>query len=247
MENVMEELKQKETCDIKNCLTDVYENVNGVNLCKTHMTKIRSGLLANVEEENEKKEKVKEEIKPENKTESKPENKTESKPENKPEIKLCQFKTKTGSDCKRKAIQVPMKNGMYGCHMHNIDSHCENIYGAVNKRRCTGGGKFSYKGKTYCKSCYENIKDMDELREFLERQQRPENPGYAPPPKPGGKHNRENDLRILGLSEKASLQDIKTAFKKLALEFHPDKNPEGETRYKEIVNAYERLIPGMNN
>ncbi|RPI74985.1 MAG: J domain-containing protein [Desulfobacteraceae bacterium] len=49
---------------------------------------------------------------------------------------------------------------------------------------------------------------------------------------------------ILGLSENADENEIKTAYRKLALQNHPDLNPgdpAAEERFKEINEAYETL------
>ncbi len=49
---------------------------------------------------------------------------------------------------------------------------------------------------------------------------------------------------VLGISRNASDQDIKSAFRKLAKEYHPDKNPDdeqAEQNFKEVNEAYEVL------
>lgn len=56
--------------------------------------------------------------------------------------------------------------------------------------------------------------------------------------------NITDALKILGLEKNPSASQLKSAYKKLALEFHPDRNPgdpEAERRFKQIVIAHETL------
>ncbi len=57
--------------------------------------------------------------------------------------------------------------------------------------------------------------------------------------------NEKNYYQILGVSRDAGVEEVKKAYRQLALKFHPDRNPgdkEAEERFKEISEAYGVLI-----
>lgn len=59
--------------------------------------------------------------------------------------------------------------------------------------------------------------------------------------------SKRDYYEVLGVSKSASDQEIKKAYRKLALKYHPDKNPddnEAEESFKEAAEAYEILSNG---
>ena len=57
--------------------------------------------------------------------------------------------------------------------------------------------------------------------------------------------SEDNLYELLGVNENATSEQLKKAFRKLSIKFHPDRNagdPNAEERYLNIKRAYEVLI-----
>ena len=62
------------------------------------------------------------------------------------------------------------------------------------------------------------------------------------PPRPPVKEEKVDPWKVMGLEKGASLQELTKAYRKLALKWHPDKNPDDEegskAKFIQIQNAY---------
>jgi parallel beta-helix repeat protein len=90
----------------------------------------------------------------------------------------------------------------------------------------------------------EEIKpQVHQIKEFIEEALRV---GSEEVPLSEGR--KKNYYEILGVKEDATLDQIKSVFRKLSMIYHPDMNPDdamgiaGDERFKEIKEAYEMLI-----
>ncbi len=57
--------------------------------------------------------------------------------------------------------------------------------------------------------------------------------------------SKRDYYEVLGVDRKATQQDLKAAYRKLAIKYHPDKNPgdkQAEERFKEAAEAYSVLV-----
>ncbi len=59
--------------------------------------------------------------------------------------------------------------------------------------------------------------------------------------------SKRDYYEVLGVTKSASTDEIKKAYRKVAMQFHPDRNPgdkAAEEKFKEAAAAYEVLSDG---
>lgn len=59
--------------------------------------------------------------------------------------------------------------------------------------------------------------------------------------------SKRDYYEVLGVEKSASAQDIKKAYRRIAMKYHPDRNPDdanADEKFKEASEAYEILSDG---
>jgi len=54
---------------------------------------------------------------------------------------------------------------------------------------------------------------------------------------------------LLGVSKSATADEIKKAYRRLAMKYHPDRNPgnkEAEEKFKRLTAAYKKLLEKLS-
>lgn len=68
--------------------------------------------------------------------------------------------------------------------------------------------------------------------------------GWAPPPPPPAPERKRDPYEVLGLSRRATAQDVADAHRQAAKEHHPDLNPgdpDAARRFREVQEAFEDI------
>ena len=78
---------------------------------------------------------------------------------------------------------------------------------------------------------------------YQEQQQRQEEQRQEEQRKQKSTSDLEKYYKILELDSSANWKQVKSAYRRLALKYHPDKNksPDSESQFKKIKNAYDKL------
>ncbi|KAF2748965.1 DnaJ-domain-containing protein [Sporormia fimetaria CBS 119925] len=138
--------------------------------------------------------------------------------------------------------------------------------GNYSRNWTDGNGTHHFESRTYTNSGGRDKYDFDDLPgdDYFKKggssgfRARPSNDSYgapprasydsrSPPPRPQPKRSSVDLYAVLGVSRKASQDDIRKAWKKLAMKYHPDKvaptkKDDATKKMAEINIAYETLF-----
>ncbi len=88
----------------------------------------------------------------------------------------------------------------------------------------------------------QQVKDAVNGMKLTESEQAKQVPGKLSEDQHNASRARDiKNLAVLGLDKDATPQMAKKSYFRLSKQFHPDKNPEGAEKFKEIAKAYEEL------
>ena len=103
------------------------------------------------------------------------------------------------------------------------------------------------KGKSKVENNY-NEGSEEEENEFGKRKKGKSKPNtnqqYSPPPVSSNKEDQKiiNAMNLLGVTDRNDVNEIKKKYRKLAMQYHPDKPTGNEEMFKQIGNAYSLLM-----
>ncbi|MCE2404550.1 MAG: DnaJ domain-containing protein [Dehalococcoidia bacterium] len=85
----------------------------------------------------------------------------------------------------------------------------------------------------------------ERLEAWLRQRQRAHNVGGVPPQRPPTDSRRVAAYALLGLKVGASRQEIDAAWRREAFKYHPDRNPNGGQRMRDLNKARDLLLDGQ--
>jgi len=96
---------------------------------------------------------------------------------------------------------------------------------------------WSQRWRAYCGRGEEPKKKKQDRR----RRQHRNTHRQEAPPRPTTETKSRGPYTVLGLKIGATIDQIKSAYRKLAMQFHPDRNPNGLEKMKDINRAYHSI------
>jgi hypothetical protein len=131
-------------------------------------------------------------------------------------------------------------------------SKVQNNYNEYNETEEEEENEFGKRPKKKGKSKFENNynegSEEEEENEFGKRKKGKSKPNtnqqYSPPPVSSNKEDQKiiNAMNLLGVTDRTDVNEIKKKYRKLAMQYHPDKPTGNEEMFKQIGNAYSLLM-----